>query len=117
MVSAPAQLALDTVLQKPTAGISSWALFPMEHAQIERLAGFPPGSYRKEPEKVYVAMQRSIGTCMLDQYIPRNPLTMGDAGYEDARRGATTGAHTVLLDGMEIRSPEGVAAQNSGPIL
>ena len=109
MLSAPAQLALDTILQKPTAGIPSWALFPMEHAQIERLAGFPPGSYRREPEKVYVAMQRAIGTCMLDQYIPRNPLTMGDAGYQGPR-GATTGADTVVLDGMEIRSPEDVAA-------
>jgi hypothetical protein len=110
MVSAPAQLALDTILQKPTAGIPSWALFPIEHAHIERLAGFPPGSYRREPEKVYVAMQRAIGTCMLDQYIPENPLTMGNAGYEDGRHGATTGAHSIVLNGMEILSPEDVAA-------
>jgi hypothetical protein len=55
-------------------------------------------------------MQRAIGTCMLDQYIPDNPLTMGAAGYEGAERGATTGAHEVALDGIPIRSPEDVVA-------
>ena len=34
-----AQLALDTLLRRPTTGIPGWALFLMEHAHIERLAG------------------------------------------------------------------------------
>ena len=105
-----AELALDTICGKPTDGIPSWSPFVMEHSFIERLAGTPPGSYREEPEKVYVAMQKAVGACMLDQYIPRNPLTMGPAGYENAARGATTGADEVLLNGMTIRSPEDVAA-------
>jgi hypothetical protein len=80
----------------------------MEHAHIERLAGEPPGSYRREPERVYLAMQRAIGTCLLDQYIPENPLSMGDHGYEGGSRGATTGAAEIVVDGMRIDSPEAV---------
>jgi hypothetical protein len=106
-----AQLALDTLLQRPTAGIPSWALFLMEHAHIERLAGVGPGTYRRNPEGVYLAMQRAVGTCLVDQWIPRNPLTMGDAGYEadsERRDTATTGAHEIVCDGMAIDSPEAV---------
>jgi hypothetical protein len=106
-----AQLALDTLLQRPMAGIPGWALFLMEHTHIERLAGARPGAYRRDPEGVYLAMQRAIGTCLVDQYIPRNPLTMGDAGYEvdsDRRDTATTGAHEIVCDGVRIDSPEAV---------
>jgi len=53
-------------------------------------------------------MQRAAGTCLLDQYIPRNPLTMGDRGYENAERKATTGATEIVIDGMKIDSPEAV---------
>jgi hypothetical protein len=108
MTSDNAQLALDTIYQRSTRGIPSWLIHPMEHAHIERLAGAPPGAYRKDPEGVYLACQRAIGTCLLDQYIPDNPLTMGDRGYEGAERGATTGAETIVCDGMVIDSPEAV---------
>ena len=102
------RLALDTILQKPTRGIPAWVVHIMEHSVIERLAGVGPGEYRRDPTRVYLAMQRAIGTCMIDQWIPDNPLTMGDQGYEGAQKGATTGAVRIVLDDMEIGSPEAV---------
>lgn len=103
-----AQLALDTILQRPVQGIPSWLLHVMEHAHMERLAGVQSGDYRRDPERVYLAMQRAVGTCLLDQYIPDNPLTMGDRGYERAERTATTGAEQIICDGIVIDSPEAV---------
>jgi uroporphyrinogen decarboxylase len=106
-----AQLALDAILQEPTRGIPSWLLNPMQHSHIERIAGAEPGSYRREPEKVYLAMQYALGTCLLDQWIPRNPLTMGETGYEEdaaQRTAATAGVHEVICDGIRINSPEAV---------
>ncbi len=104
-----ARLALDTILQKPTQGIPSWLIHIMQHDTIERLAGREPGSYRKNPDEIYMAMQHAVGTCLLDQYIPDNPLTMGDAGFEaDTQRTATTGVETVVRDGLRIDSPEAV---------
>jgi hypothetical protein len=87
------------------------ALFLMQHAHIERVAGARPGTYRRCPESVYLAMQQAAGTCLVDQWIPRNPLTMGDVGYEadaSARDTPTTGAHEIVCDGMQIDSPEAV---------
>ena len=101
-----AQLALATLHQEPVRGIPTWMLHIMEHAQIERLAGTAPGSYRRDPHGVYLAMQRAVGTCLLDQYLAENPLSLGDHGYEGATRGATTGADHVVLDGLVIDSPE-----------
>jgi hypothetical protein len=107
--SETAQLALDTILQKPTGGIPGWLLHVMEHPLIERLAGCEPGSYRRHPDAVYLAMQHRLGTCLLDQYLADNPLTMGDHGYESmTARTATTGAESILLDGIDIVSPEAV---------
>lgn len=103
-----AQLALDTMLRKPTKGIPSWLLNIMEHQHIERIAGVQPGDYVRNPEETYLAMQRALGTCLLDQYLWDNPLSMGDAGYEGTAHGATTGAEEVVLDGMVIDSPEAV---------
>ena len=108
MTAANAQLALDTILQKPTRGIPSWLVHIMEHAFLERIAGVGLGDYRRDPEKVYLAAQHAMGTCLLDQYIPDNPLTMGDHGYEGAAHGATTGAQRVVCDGIPIDSPEAV---------
>lgn len=102
------QMALDTILHKPTKGIPTWQVFLMELAHIERLAGAEPDSYRKYPEETYVAMQNAIGTCALDQYIPHNPLSLGEHGYENAAHGATTGASDIVVDGMVINSPETV---------
>jgi len=101
-----AQLALDTIHQKPTKGIPSWLLNIMEHSQIERLAGAQPGDYVKRPHEVYLAMQRAIGTCLLDQYLAENPLSMSDKGFEGGSHGATTGADQIVVDGMVIDSPE-----------
>jgi hypothetical protein len=103
-------LALDTIHQRPTRGIPSWLLHIMEHRHIERLAGAQPGEYARDPHRVYLAFQRNIGTCMLDQYLAENPLTMGDHGYEGTAHGATTGADTIVCDGMVIDSPEAVVA-------
>jgi uroporphyrinogen decarboxylase len=103
-----AQLALDTMLQKPTKGIPSWLLHIMEHSHIERLAGVQPGDYACNPDDVYLAFQRNIGTCLLDQYLADNPLSMGERGFEGASHGATTGAGEVVCDGIHIDSPEAV---------
>ncbi|NLS76591.1 MAG: hypothetical protein GXY76_04940 [Chloroflexi bacterium] len=105
-----AQLALESILQEPRGEVPSWLLNIMEHAALERLAGAALGDYAREPEQVYLACQRTIGTCLLDQWIPRNPLTMGDHGFVGEARGATTGAERIALDGLLIDSPEAVAA-------
>jgi hypothetical protein len=107
-----ATLALDTLSLRPAQGIPTWTLFLMEHPHIERLAGAKPGSYRREPERVYLDMQRAAGACLADQWIPRNPLTMSATGYEpdsEKRNTATTGAHDIFCDGIRIDSPESVA--------
>jgi hypothetical protein len=103
-----AQLALDTILQKPTKGIPTWQFHPMEHAVIDRLAEADPGSYVREPEKTYLAMLHRGGVCLLDQYIPDNPLSMGDRGFESAEHGVTTGAEQIVCDGIVIDGPEAV---------
>jgi hypothetical protein len=108
MLGKNAELALDAILQSPTRGIASWLVHLMEHAHLERLAKVEPGEYRKDPERVYVAAQRAMGTCMIDQYIPENPLSMGDCGFEGAAKGTTTGAETIVCDGVVIDSPEAV---------
>lgn len=103
-----AQLALDTIHQKPVKGIPTWLIHIMEHAHIERLAGAAPGTYIKDPEPTYLAMQRAFGVCLLDQYLWDNPLSMSDKGYEGGPRSATTGAHHIERDGIVIDSPEAV---------
>lgn len=104
-----AQLALDTIHQRPTRGIPTWMLNIMEHAWLERLAGVPAGRYLQEQEAVYLAAQRAIGVSMIDQWIPTNPASLGAHGYEGHAKGATTGAEHVVLDGLRIDSPEAVA--------
>jgi hypothetical protein len=102
------QLALDTIHHRPTKGIPNWLIHVMEHEIIERLAGVAPGEYVKSPEKTYLAFQNAVGTCLIDQFIPDNPLSMGKRGYESKERGATTGAHEIVRDGIVIDSPEAV---------
>ena len=106
--TATAQLALDTILQKPTRGIPTFWLNIMEHSVIDRIAGRAPGSYRRDPVGTYISMQRAIGVCLLDQYIPDNPATMEDFGYEDREKKAAEGAERIELDGMVIDAPEAV---------
>ena len=104
-----ARLALDTIHRRPVRGIPNWFLNVMEHEHIERLAGAQPGDYRRRPEETYHAMQVALGTCLMDQYIPDNPLSMGAHGFEGgAGHSATTGAETITLDGITIDGPEAV---------
>jgi len=107
-ITETAQLALDTILQKTTKGIPTWLVHIMEHEYIERLAGVQPGEYKANPEKTYLAYLRAVGVCSLDQYIPLNPLTIGEQGYENKAKGATTGAEKVIANGILIDSPEAV---------
>ncbi|MHB1354665.1 MAG: uroporphyrinogen decarboxylase/cobalamine-independent methonine synthase family protein [Anaerolineae bacterium] len=102
------QLALDTISQRECQGIPSWMIHLMEHRHIERLASLPEGSYQRDPDGTYLAMQQAVGTCLLDQWIPTNPLHMGPTGYEGREKGATTGASEIVLDGIVIDSPEAV---------
>ncbi len=104
-----AQLAMDTLLQKSVKGIPPFWVNIMEHAVIERLAGVEPGEYVASPECVYLAMQRDLGVCIIDQWIPDNPLTMGDRGFDGHEKTATTGAERIVRDGIVIDSPEAVA--------
>jgi hypothetical protein len=101
-----AQLALDTIFQKPARGIPTWLVHIMQHEHIERLAGVQPGEYQRNPEETYLAYLQAIGVCFLDQYIPMNPLTMGDQGYEGKERRATTGAEKIVINDIVIDSPE-----------
>jgi hypothetical protein len=104
---ANAQLALDTIALRPRRGIPTWILNDMQWSHLESLSGNPPGSYQTEPVRVYRECSLAAGVCFIDQWIPDNPLSMKDQGYDsDAARGATTGAEEIVRDGMRIDSPE-----------
>ena len=104
-----AQLALDTLALRPTRGIPTWMLNDMQWSHLESFSGQPPGSYERDPARVYLAFQQAAGVCYIDQWIPENPLSMKTWGYDDTQaRGATTGAETVIRDGIVIDSPEAV---------
>ncbi|MCG3147426.1 MAG: hypothetical protein PCFJNLEI_00866 [Verrucomicrobiae bacterium] len=104
-----AQLALDTILGKPARGIPLWLINPMEWSVINRLAGLPAGSYQRDPVATYHRMYENIGVCLVDQWIPENPLSMGVHGYQaDTPASATTGAQQIVCDGIVIDSPEAV---------
>ena len=106
-----ALLALDTIHQKPTRGIPSWLILPMEHRILDQLAGVPEGTYKRRPIETYLCMQKNIGTCMIDQWIPDNPLSMGNHGYEsETNKTATTGQEQIVRDGIVIDSPEAAVA-------
>lgn len=104
-----AQLVLDTIHRRPTRGIPAWLLNPMEWRMIDCLADRPEGSYIREPVATYREMLLHSGCCMIDQWIPENPLTMGSAGFHsDIQRTATTGNDAIVLDGIVIDTPEKV---------
>ncbi len=108
-LAANAQLALDTILQKPVKGIPAWLIHPMEQRMIERFAGVPEGTYLEHTDETYLTMQRNAGTGLLDQYLASNPLDMGAHGYAGGLpKTATTGLEHVVLDGIAIDSPEAV---------
>ena len=100
--------AIDTIELKETKGIPTFWCNIMQHEYIERIAGAAAGDYVKKPEEVYIACQKAIGVNILDQFIPENPLTIGNHGYENKELTATTGAELMVLDGICIDSPEAV---------
>ena len=104
------QLAWDTILRKPVKGIGIWQINPMEWRMIDRLAGVAEGTYEKQPVPTYRKMLENSGANLLDQWIPENPLSMKEGGYESAKAGAspTTGQHEIVCDGIRIDSPEAV---------
>jgi len=90
----PAQLALDTIHQRPIQGIPAWLLNPMEWRMIDRLAGRAEGSYAREPMGTYREMLLQSSCCMID---PENPLTMGSEGFRShTQRIATTGNDEIV---------------------
>ncbi|NQU44912.1 hypothetical protein HQ520_16625, partial [bacterium] len=104
---ANAALALDTIAMHPTSGVPTWLLNDMEWSHLEGLSGNEPGSYARDRVRVYREFQLAAGVCYVDQWIPENPLSMKDHGYEDdTRHGATTGSEEIVCDGIRIDSPE-----------
>ncbi len=104
-----ARLAWDTIERRPTRGIPNWGLNVMEWSVLEKLGGNPPGSYLREPVRVYRDFQLAANACMIAQWIPENPLSMTADGFDkDAEHGAATGAETIVCDGIAIDSPEAV---------
>lgn len=117
-ISENAQMALDTIHRKQIKGIPISFMNIMEHSIIERLAGASAGDYINNPIEVYIKMQRNIGVCMLDQFIPTNPLSMNSVGFDsNSTKGATTGAQTVVVDGIVIDCPEAVVEHMEGYLI
>lgn len=112
MLSDNAQLAWDTIRREPRKEIPVGGILnPMEWTMIDRMAGMPAGSYEADPIPTYRRMLENSSCCMVDQWIPNNPLTIGAQGYEPgAERGATTGAEQIVVDGQIIAEPEDVVA-------
>lgn len=106
------KLVLDTINMNPTKGIPGGAMLnPMEWTIIDRMAGEPEGTYQKNPKDTYIKMLKNSSSCMVDQWLWNNPLTMRAQGYgEDSekRNCATTGAKEVIVNGIKIDSPEKV---------
>jgi len=92
-------------------GYPSGLVHVMEHSELNRLAakaGMENPDYVNNPREVYAAAMKAFDTMCCDQWIPENPLTMGQSGYEHGSFSATTGAK-VVLDGMAIEDPDDVA--------
>ena len=107
---ANAQLGWNTLAMKATKGIPNRSMNVMDWGLLEEIGGHEPGSYEKNPERVYLDFQLACGACFNDQWIPENPLTMTQSGYDSSKeREATTGAEEIIRDGMKIDSPEAAA--------
>ena len=59
---ANARLALDTIAMRPTRGIPTFGLNDMQWSHLETLSGTPPGSYPKEPVRVYIEFSLKAGS-------------------------------------------------------
>ena len=99
----------DNIRHKPTEGIPISMLHIMQHSFLERIAGVSPGDYVKDPVNVYLKAQKNMNVDTIDQFIPTNPLKLGDTGYEGGKS-ATTGAEKIVVNNVEILSPEDVVA-------
>ena len=73
-----AQLALDTIHQKPVRGIPCTFMNLMDHAFIERIAGAGCGDYKKESARTYLAFQQAMGMARRGGTISLNGLPPGD---------------------------------------
>ena len=105
------QQVLAVIESRPCEGIPIWQINPMEWCMIDRLAGEPEGTYVKDPVPTYRKMLLNSDVCVIDQWIPDNPLSLGARGFTpDAGRGATTGAEQIVVDNMVIDSPEAAVA-------
>jgi len=92
------------------SGYPTWAMNLMEHRELERLAarmGIKDPDYKNDQIRVYRAAQTAFGANVCDQWIPDNPMEMGDHGYEGGAFSATTG-NAIVVDGMTIEEPEDV---------
>ncbi len=69
---ANAQMALDTIAMRPTNGraVGGFGINDMQWSHLEELSGHPPGSYPKDPVRVYRDFQLAAGVCFIDQWIP-----------------------------------------------
>ena len=106
-----AQLAWDTIHMRPTQGVAPYWMNVMDWGLLESIGGHQPGSYAQDPSRVYLDFQLAVGTTMIDQWIPDNPLSLTEEGCESGMpRGATTGAERIVRDGMLIDSTESVVA-------
>lgn len=109
MINPGRKLAIDTIEKKRTKGIPSFLVHIMDIPLIEELAQLPSGTYEKEPEKTYLKYVWNIGINCLDQFIPENPLTMTQKGFDEkTKKGPTTGLKNFVLDGILIDTPEAV---------
>lgn len=93
-----AQLALDTLLQKPMRGIPAWLINPMEWEMIDRLAGAAPGAYRRCRDCStwgYTAF-RAFSMRMVDLPAERwSSVTVSCANFHGRRR--ATGVNVVPI--------------------
>lgn len=83
----------------------------MEQSQLNRLAarnGMEDADYKNNPVEVYRRAQYEVGVDTIDQWIPENPLSMSDRGYEGGSFSATTAPTEIIVDGMTIEEPEDV---------
>jgi hypothetical protein len=73
--------------------------------------GCPKGSYLTDPTATYVACTRNVGSNILYQFIPLNPMRIGNQGYDNkTQKDAITSEHKLVRNGLAIDSPEAVVA-------
>jgi hypothetical protein len=113
-----ALLALKALELQATNGIPTWIFHTMDIPFMENYTGNTAGDYYKNPDQVYIEFQKAVGTCLLDQYLADNPLTMGHEGYtSESGRTATTGAQQIVVNGIAINSPEAVIEHLEGLVF